>query len=190
MELVPLRVKTYIGAGAPDAQGRVSNEIQYPDFDSIPSDLRGGVTWCSFIDRFGSHLYDNCCDFHEADDYNPVHGMRYSCFLVPASFADAAVARFPDRVEILSEEEFEHFHDARVTVNSPEEIIHTETLNAIRAKHGIPTGPLKPTAAMSVTEKNAIDPNSTTPGIVRNQRKYWKDVSAKRKVTIRAKPAK
>lgn len=188
MELVPLRVKTYIGAGAPDAQGRVGNAIQYPAFDAIPSDLRGGVTWTAFIDRFGSHLFDNCCDFHEVDEYNPVHGMRYSCFMVPPNFADAAVALFPDLVEILSEEEFEEFHDTRVTVHMPEEVVHADTLNAIRAKHGIPTGALKPTATMSVTEKNALDPNSPTPGIVKNQRKYWADVKAKRKVTIRAKP--
>lgn len=188
MELVPLRLKVRQGAGAPDAQGRVFNQWIYPDFDAIPSDLRGGVSWTAFIDRYGGHMIDNCCDFHEVDDYNGEHGMKYTGFLVPPEFADAAVARFPDQVEILSEEEWEKFHDTRVTVHMPDEQVHADSLNAIRAKHGITSGPLTATAAMSAAEKNALDPDHPSPGIVRNTRKYWKDIKAKRQVTIRAKP--
>jgi len=188
MELVPLRLKVRQGAGAPDAQGRVFNAWLYPDLDAVPSELRGGVAWQAFIDRFGTHLIDNCCEFHEVDDYNTEHGMKYTGFLVPPEFADSAVARFPDQCEILSETEWEEFHDHRVTCHMPDEIVDANTLNAIRAKHGIPSGPLTPTAAMTAAERKAIDPNDPTPGVVKNTRKYWKDVKAKRQITIRAKP--
>lgn len=188
MELVALRVKVYLGAAPPDAQGRVGNRWVYPDLDAVPSDLRGNVDWTAYIDRFGTMLYDNVCDFNEIDDYNTERGMKYAAFLVPPEFADAAVARFPEHIEVLDETEFEAFHDGRVTVGMPEEVVQADTLNAIRAKHGVASGPLKATAAMSAFERNALDPDHPSPGIVRNTRKYWKDVKARRQVTIRPKP--
>ena len=171
MLLVPLRIKIGRKIGKDD-KGNDRPENAYPDFDGqISAATREGLSWPYYVDRYGGWHYDKRSGFGEVDDYNPDPMMQFGVLTVPIAFAEAAVAAFPGTAEIIAEAEFEEFYDTRAHAHEAKEFIATEVLNALRAKYGQPTGPLKPDETWDPEDVNALDPEHPAPGIVRNPRK-------------------
>lgn len=183
MELVPLKVKILRKVKSSNGKSAMVND--YPDFNSLDAELRDGMDWCYFIDKYGGWHYDKVSGFGEADDAditdphnNPDQSCQYGCFLVPKNFAKAAIEKFPDRVFELSEEHWETFHDNRAHVNEPDEIVDHNIVNTINSKKNL---------GVKITSRDldALNPDkSDVPGITRNLRKRWQDVKTRRKVTI------
>jgi len=177
-ELVPLKIK--IGRKTKDGQ-RIN---AYPDFNSLPGNLRGDMDWSYFIDQFGTVKYDKKCGFGEADnlDQTDPHNntdpkCQYCAFLVPIDFATAALAMFPNEIVEMDEDTWEKFYDERAHIHMSEELVNTDIVNAIAAKKN---------AGISLTQNDldALDSTKDTPGIVKNKDRLWADHKTKRKVKI------
>lgn len=218
MELVPLRIK--IGR----KQGPKGMQNDYPDFNAMDSAIRHDLDWSNYVDTYGTGWhYDKLSGFREADVYNPDAGMQFGMFAVPEDFANAAVAMFPTKVEILTEAQFELFYNDRAHSHESEEKANSGVLNVLRAKYGdIPITKQKiiefftdVTEAekvakiaqvegvlgrsltadeltkvdllckMSPADCKALDPNHPTPGIKKNNRRYYSDFKAMQNFTIK-----
>ena len=97
--------------------------------------------------------------------------------LVPKPFADAAIERFPDRVEKLTETKTRKFYDDKVAINQPDEIIDEKVLAQIKAKQDLGL-------SLIAGQQKSLDPQDDTPGIRKNYKKKWVDYKSKLNVSI------
>ena len=161
MTLIPVRVQ--IGL---KAEGR-GNIHSYPDFNSLPPELRDGMDWSHFVDRYGGWHYDQAAGHidHDPENDSP-RGTWLGMLLVPEAFAKAAADAFPDQVTIISEAEAETFYEQRAHANDAEIHEDATVLQAIAAKR-----------ALGIVEtqhdKNALDVDHPTPGRRVNKCKTW-----------------
>ncbi len=171
MDLVPLRVTI--------TRGMVSHRPQnlYPDFDQIEDEHRRGLSWQAYVDLFGGWHYHKGGGFGETDDYNPDLFTWFGMVLVEPAFAARALELFPELVTELDEAQFAVFYDTKAHAHEPAEAVTAEVLNRIRAKYGIVGGPFtaQQIATMDPSDREALDPEHPTPGLVRNRRKTWVD---------------
>lgn len=152
----------------------------YPDFNSLPDEVREGMDWAHFIDAHGIQMhYDKVGGFGRRDEYNDDPGMQYCGTLVPEAFARAAVAAFPDRVELLSEADWAEFYDTRSHAHEPEEHYDVEVLQALAAKKALGI-------ELSASDNAALDPNNPTAGIRKNMHRCWCDAKVERCVEVHA----
>lgn len=180
-ELVPIKVRI----GLDD-----SGKHRYPNFNNLPADIRHNMDWAYFIDKHGlSWHYNAVCghaDFEEGDDYGCAHGEWAGCLCVPESFADAAVAAFPDDVKYITEAEFQDFYDNKAHIREPEFNVDEEVMKSFEIKHNA----LGMQATADLAYLRAIDPEDPAPGIRKNHNRYYKDFKAKRNFIIKDKAKK
>lgn len=157
----------------------------YPAFDEISPALRKHMTWSKYFDFCGGWHYDRVCGHGEADEYSPDPQVWFGIVCVEAAFADAAVDMFPDTCDIVSEADFEKFHDERAHAHEPAEKINAVILEGIRAKYGI-TGRLSHDDARITDplDKQALDPDHPSPGIVKNRKRKFADFKRSRNLKI------
>lgn len=119
--LVPILVKL----------GRnVAGKFDWPDFDAVDPAIRGGMHWTHFVDAFGlGWKYPRELTPEEAEaNIRCVAGT-----LVPPDFAAAAVAAFPERIEILDEVEWADFFEQRVQPPGRDELLDVQELQSLAA---------------------------------------------------------
>jgi hypothetical protein len=162
MSLVPLKIK--ITRHAP--QGQLVNK--YPDFNSLPAELRAGLDWSQFFDHYGLGWHYDKCGFGEVDAENPDPTCQYGYTLVPEDFAAAALAAFPETVSEIDEAEFERVYNERCHDHEPEFRYDLSVLQALAAKRQLGI-------ALTVSEQESLDPDHPRSGIVRNPRKTWEN---------------
>jgi hypothetical protein len=165
MELVPLKVKILRRAKF-DVNGTESMGMDYPTFNSLPMETRENLDWCNYVDKYGGWHYDKKSKLGQSDDVVTDKEVQYGCILVKKNFAQEAVKEWPNRVKILSEEEFEDFYDNRAHAGEPDEVINNSIVNAVLAKD-------KAGVKLTKKDKDAMDPESDVPGITKNKRKKW-----------------
>jgi len=171
-ELVPIRVKIRHGI----VDGRLQHV--YPRFNLLDPSVRGDMDWSYFIDQAGTGWhYDKLSGIGETDAENPDPDVWWGCIAVPKPFAVAAVARFPDDVETLTEAEFEAFYDQRAHAHESELQADSEALSALKAREDLGED-------VSAEKAAALDPDDPTPGVRRNTSKTWAGYKAKRKIAI------
>lgn len=176
-ELAAIKVRIGI-----KTSGAKAGHHQYPDFGQLPCVVAGGMDWSRYVDLHGEGWhYDNISGHRDDDDDSPF-GQQFGMLLVPAEFAEQAVAMFPATVSRLSESECSIFYESRVTARQPEFLENVETLQAIAAKRqiGLPE---------TEADKDAINPDHPSPGIVRNPRKAWADFKQKCGLTFQKPPS-
>lgn len=199
-ELVPLRIK--IGL---NEQG----QHKFPNFDQISPSIRKGMDWSKYVDKYGLGWHYDKVDGHGEGIYGSEEWGGY--LVVPEDFANAAVALFPNEVEIRNETDFENFYNDRAHVREPELQYDLETLQGIELKsrilrefvedgddHPLVSAEAKAKKAagqkvklsdiLSENDKKALDPDSPEPGIRKNKRKKWQDFKALKKITIKQLP--
>ena len=174
MELVPIKVR--IGL-------RTRNERllhDHPDFNTLPIELRDGLDWSHYVDKFGGWKYDNVAGHsdHDPDNDSP-NGTWLGLLLVPEDFARAAVEKFPEQCSFLTEAECEAFYQNRHTFDQPEVNDDTETLQAIAAKRA---------AGISEDDqdRNAMDPDHPSRGRRRNKTKTFAGYKKQRGITVKS----
>lgn len=169
MELVPLKVK--IGL-------RPNGHHDFPAFNELPSVVRGGIDWSTFIDRFGGWHYDQVSG-HDHEDVDSPKNNWNGMFLVPDDFAQAAVAKFTATCTILNEADAEKFYNERAHIRDPEIKEDTTILQAIAAK-----------AALGITQDqsdiNALDPDHPTSGRRRNKKKTFVGFKTEQGFTVKS----
>ncbi len=168
MELVPLKVK--IGL-------KNNGHHQFPNFNELNPALRDNVDWSVFVDKTGGWHYDQICGHAEEDVTSP-HGNWNGMLLVPADFANAAVAAFPSTCAILTEVEAEKFYNERAHVREPAIKEDVETLQAIVAK-----------TALGVVQDqgdiDALDPDHPASGRRRNKKKTFVGFKTQQGITVK-----
>ncbi len=178
-DLVPIQVKLY---------RRDNGEADWPNFNEIESSLRDDKPWSKFIDASGiGWLYDKVSNLGTGADYGT------ACTLIPEDFADAAVALFPLTVTILSEADFEIFHDERAMVRSPIEHLDTDVLQGIAARKQLEDLNVAPAPSVAIVAARAkcLDPDDQDHrGIRKNLKKTWKDNKVELNVEVLFKYAK
>lgn len=159
IEMVPIKVKIL----------RKSNgHADYPDFNQVSSSIRKGLVWSKFIDVHGIQWH-----YNKLKSLGKGHSHGECGTLVPSDFAEAAESLFPDRVEILTEAEWETFYNDYAHVNEEDEDIDIDVLQKIKLKQDLGI-------ALTAQQQKAIDPNDdTVRGIKKNKNKLWADRKAK-----------
>ena len=168
MELVALKVK--IGL-------RPNGHHDFPAFNQLNSNVRDGIDWSIFIDRFGGWHYDQVSG-HDNEDVESPRGNWNGMFLVPDDFAQAAIAMFPESCTILNEADAEKFYNERGHVRDAEIKEDTTILQAIAAKVaiGIPQSP---------SDLDALDPDHPASGRRRNKKKTFSGFKMQQGFTVK-----
>ncbi len=173
MELIPIIVRI----GLRNKKGK--SEHDHPEFNKLPEELRDGLDWSHYVDKFGGWLYDRVSGHstHDPDNDSP-HGIWLGMLLVPEAFANAAIKTFPDQVSQMTEPQCEAFYHDRCTINEPEIKDDTEVLQAIAAKR---------TAGIDVDNDDvrALDPDHPASGRRRNKIKTFAGYKQERNITIK-----
>jgi hypothetical protein len=151
----------------------------YPDFNSaVPLADRNGVDWTMFIDQFGGWHYDQVAGHADHDPSNDSpRGTWIGMFCVPPSFADAAVAAFPDQCSFLNETQAKAFYQDRAHKRDPIVIEKAEILQKIANKRalGLPEDD---------DDREALDPSNPTRGRITNTQKTWAQYKARRGIRV------
>jgi len=165
--LVPIRIKITRKMD----RGQMANN--YPDFNKLNENVRSGMDWAHFIDTYGYQMhYDRQSGFGEIDDYNDDPQCQYCATLVPEVFARSAVEMFPDRVELMNEDQWENFYDNRAHAHEPEEVYDVQVLQALAAKKVLGI-------ALTDHDIKCLDPNCKESGIRKNEKRHWKSCKEK-----------
>lgn len=166
-------------------QHETSGHAQYPDFNKITPATRKGMDWSKYIDVHGSGMhYDKTCG-HQDDGDTP-YGHQCCCICVPADFAAEALSLFPGTVKECSDMEFEVFYDTKAHAHEADQHVDTDTLNGLAAQRSLMAMLGQGTDALDVKITRALDPaNETEMGVRTNNNKTWKQVSAKRGITVK-----
>lgn len=172
MELVPLKVR--IGLKA-------NGNHKFPDFNQIDPGFRDNMDWSYFVDKFGGWHYDKVAG--HADDDTPnasPPGIWIGMLLVPDSFAQEAVSKFPSICSIIDEPTAETFYNNRAHMHEPAIREDREVLQAIQAKRGVGI-------PEDADDLAALDPDHPAVGRRRNKVKTFAGFKTQRGITIKAK---
>jgi len=177
VELIPIKVKIGIRA----KNGR--REHAFPNFNLLPSAVRGGMDWSHFVDEYGGWKYDKVAG-HDVDDVpnGSPRGTWLGMLLVPEDFANAAIDMFPE-VEEMTANEAEVFHDGRCTAHMPDFQEDEAVLNSIERQ--VKEGLLSENDPAVV---NARNPDNDAPGRRRNKNKKFADVLTRHGFTVKQRP--
>jgi hypothetical protein len=172
-DLVALKFNA--GIHTVDTANHKMGHAKYPDFNKVPSAIRKGMDWCSYIDTFGIGMqYDKCCGHKEAGE--TPFGEQSCVIAVPADFADAAMVALPGELTELTVKEFETFYDTKAHAHESLETIDKEVIDAIAQKESL---------GLPVPEKaDAVDVKSNARGIRKNHNKFWVDKKVKAGVVV------
>jgi len=161
---------------------RANGEADWPNFNAIESSLRDHKPWSKFIDSSGiGWLYDKVENLGTGAD----NGV--ACTLVPAGFANAAVTLYPTVVSILSEADFEVFHDTRAMIRTPTEHLDTDILQGIVARKQLEDLGVAPAPSAEILDARAkcLDPTDQDHrGIRKNLKKKWVNNKKELKVEV------
>jgi len=172
MELKGLKVKiTQVASGAKAGQHL------YPAFNSLAVIISSGMDWSRYVDVYGKGWKYDKTSGHKDDSVGSPLGQQWGLLLVPAAFADQAVAAFPSECTILTDVEIGTFWEEKVTVYDNSVITEAEVLTAIKARDDL-------SIARTAEDVKALDPDDPTPGVINNKEKLWADYKTKHGVTI------
>lgn len=175
-ELVALKVKIGL-KGADWSNAKERGHALYPNFNDLQAVIDSGMDWSYYVDTYGeSWHYDKKCG-HKQEDKTSPRGMQWGMLVVPKEFADEATEKFPAVCSIVNETELEGFWDNRAHAHEPEEKLDDVVLRGIEAKKALGK-------KLTPGQERALDPNDDTPGIRKNNRRFWKDYKAKHGVEI------
>lgn len=166
-ELVPIKVK--IGLGN-------DGSAKYPDFNLINIDIRKKLDWSKYVDIFGlGWHYDKTCG-HKEDSIDSPYGQQWGVLIVPKDFAIEAINKFPEVIK-LTETELEAFYNNCAHCHESDELINDKILQSIKIKKDL-------NIPLTDHQKKALDPKDKTPGIQKNEKKFWKDFKKLTNVNI------
>lgn len=166
--LVPLKVKIKLG----------SEGAKYPDFNQIAPAIRENMDWSHFIDNHGvGWHYDQTSGLGE-DSVDSPFGEQWGMMIVPSAFATEAVSKFPNEVEVLTENLAEMFYDEKAHVKDEAEIVNVEALQAIKVREDLGED-------MTAKKAKALNPNELEAGVRKNKSKTWSDFKALKNIIIK-----
>lgn len=158
---------------------RANRQADYPDFNLLTVVEASGQDWSHYVDAVGGGWhYDKVCG-HDMEEPGSPRGTQWGCLLVDDGFAKQAVARFPETCSIITEAEFETFHDERAHAHEPEVDEDKEAIQTLVNRRA-----LGETIPQTEIDK-ALNPDDPTPGRRRNTRKTWAARKASMGVTIK-----
>lgn len=171
MELVPIKIAINL---------RPRTFASYPDLDQLAVVKTAATDWARYVMLNGGGWYFGSPNRlgYEILLLGNLDVMPYGYILVPGIFADQAIIAFPDDISILSEQEWADHYNQFVHRYEPDTFEDFVIVKEIRTK--IDGGGLA-----TMQERQALDPDDSTPGRLRNRRKTWAMVAADNAITIR-----
>lgn len=156
----------------------------HPNLNKIDPALRNNLDWSQYFDSLGTGLvYDKKSGFNEQDEVNSDPTCQYAAVCVPPEFAEAAEDLYPDRIEIITEEEFEDFYDNRAMSHLPDEEYDTDVLQALVAKKQLGI-------ELSEDDLCCLNPDHEKNGIRKNWNKKWSDRKQRQGIVVDRERAK
>ncbi len=150
----------------------------YPDFNSLPPEVRGNRDWSYFVDIYGGWHYDKVTGHRENNpELNSPLGVWMGMLLVPEDFAVAAISAF-GTVSRMTEQEAAGFYDLRAHVHEPALKIDKDIIENIKVRRDL---------GLEDDEHSisAMDENHPSPGVRKNKTKTWEGFKAQRGFSIK-----
>lgn len=174
-ELAAIKIK--IGIKTSGAQ---AGHHQYPNFGDLACVIASGMDWARYVDVHGEGWHYDKVSGHRDDDADSPFGQQFGVLIVPEVFAAEAVARF-QAIVWMTQAECKTFYETRVTAHIPTLDEDANKLQAMAAKRQLG---IEETEA----DRDALNPDHPSPGIVRNPRKTWADFKKKCGMTFKNPP--
>lgn len=173
--------------------GLTDNKHKYPDFNQLPVVVTSGVNWSHYVDMYGlGWCYDKVTG-HKDHTVDSPFGEWHGCLLVPKQFAAEAISTFPLECSPLTEVEYQDFYDNKAMIRTGENKyddqalsnIDKEVSNLQKLSDETPANTKLKSSLDSAKIKmaKALDPADDTPGVRKNDSRYWVDHKAKSGIT-------
>lgn len=174
-DLVPMRVRVYRRAQNM-SRGRNAGEADWPPFAELPDAVRRGLEGMKVVDVHGSGWIAHDL----AENLGTGHTYGQWLAMVPQDFAEAAHARWPHLVDVLTEAEVASFYDTRCNGREQATRVDADVVDAIYKLHQLEQAGLKPapTAEELAERQDALNPATSTRGVRANPRKTWAGLKA------------
>ncbi len=169
IELVPIKINIGIDGN--------TGHAKYPAFNNIDNDVRKGLDWSIFVDKFGSGWHYDKTSGHKEHSVDSPIGQQWGILCVPEDFALQATTLFPNDVFVITESEVETFYNEKAHAHEPVENVDIDVLHAIKAK--------KDLGIDTPEEAAAIDRNHPARGIRFNKTKTWAGFKEKTDISIK-----
>lgn len=186
MELTALKVKI---------KRDVSGNHLYPKFNDLQAVIDSGMDWAVYADKEGRGWCYDKQSGHDVHTNDSPFGEQWGVLLVPNDFATQAVSDFGSTCSIIDANDFETFHDEKVTAHIDEDIRQPDVLNAMAAELAIletlKKGGGTPRSSQRLTDlktklNKAVDPDDDkVAGVIKNKMKKWSDRKALQGISIR-----
>jgi hypothetical protein len=195
MDVVALRVKLYRKKRTRRGREMVVND--YPDFNAVVSPesrtIHGSpVDWSHYVTQAGlGWMYDELSGFGFVDGENADPGMLYGVICVPEAFALEAASGFPERCEILTHDDFLAWHERRIASQMSDVIYDSDHLSGLHAALSLAKEVETSSTAhgnLVAEARRALDPDSGSPGVRRNDRRDIQATIARRGLKLKGGP--
>lgn len=151
---------------------RPNGHADHPDWTLLPlQKVRG--------ERHEDHqivkwVYDKTSG-HDDNTADSPRGQQLGMMLVTRTFANEAVAQFPDLVTIMNEAEAQDFWENKGHAHLPANNLDTDRLVSLKAQRDLMVDLGQNTTVLDTEITRALDPSDREPGVRKNERKLWAD---------------
>jgi len=162
---------------------RPNGHADHPDWKQLPlQKVRG--------ERHEDHqivkwVYDKTSG-HQDNTVGSPRGQQFGMMLVTSTFADEAIAQFPELVTIMTEVEAQDFWETKGHAHLPENDIDVDVLLALKAQRDLMMALGKPTVALDAQITRALNPDNRELGVRKNRTKLWADAKMAMGFTIKS----
>ncbi len=161
---------------------RPNGHADHPDWTRLPLETIGG-------DRHETHQYikwryDNTSGPESKLPDSPI-GIQLGMLVVSPTFADEAVAMFPNLVSKMTDAEARIFWETRANQKILAEKINTNRLQGLKVRRDLMVSLGNSTATIDLEIAKALDPNDPAPGVIKTKDKLWDDAKSHFDLTVR-----
>jgi hypothetical protein len=170
-------IKVKIGL-KPNGRGDMWHD--YPDWDKLPL----AATEPHQSHQIVKWRYDKCGHCEDTSE-SPV-GIQYGMMIVTEQFANEAVAMFSDLVTVMTEAEAKEFWERKAHAHIPENKTNSRALTDYYSELQLRKALGQDTAALEEKITNALDPDSSEAGLVKDKEKKFADAKVSLGFTIKS----
>ena len=179
MDLVPIKVKIRL---------RANGHADHPNWTLLP--MIHSESEAATCMPYG-WVYDKDCGHKEerieGNAWDSPFGMQWGCLLVTDEFAQEAKATFPSLVTEITEKEFEDFYNTKARAHMSENNYNTEILQGLKLEHDLKAINNEDLIDVKARIAKAVDPEDSSPGIIKNKDKTWSLAKVKLGAKVKSK---
>ena len=186
MEVVPIKVKIGLRAnGHADHPAWELLPTVAAQVAALPKQTRENIDQVIRQHTAGSWHYDKTAG-HADDTPESPRGQQWGMLLVSRTFADEALATFPELVTVMTRAEAVTFYNDKATVRMTDEREDVDRLQALATRRNLllATGAAPARlAALDARIAKALDPDDPEPGVIREPLRRFATAATKWGIT-------